>query len=92
MELKAKLWMRRCDVTLEGMDRGWVFGDGEWYFKYRRDALDHLENIFLNDEKLSEEKLFDLMIAEEVGYYTEWEDAEDIQYVEIEGLGVKEVV
>ena len=32
-------YARQCDVTGEGMNSGWVFGDGAFYAKYEKDAL-----------------------------------------------------
>lgn len=36
------LYRRRCSVTGEGMNSGWVFGDGAFYIKYDRDVLAEL--------------------------------------------------
>ena len=35
----TKLWARQCDITKEGMDTGWVWGDGAFYTKYLVDTL-----------------------------------------------------
>mgnify|MGYP003124208309 CR=1 FL=1 len=32
-------YARECSVTGEGMNAGWVFGDGVFYAKYEKDAL-----------------------------------------------------
>ena len=32
-------YARQCSVTGEGMNAGWVFGDGTFYAKYEKDAL-----------------------------------------------------
>lgn len=32
-------YARECSVTGEGMNAGWVFGDGVFYTKYEKDAL-----------------------------------------------------
>ena len=34
-----KEYARQCSVTGEGMNEGWVFGDGVFYTKYEKDAL-----------------------------------------------------
>ena len=34
-----KKYARACDVTGEGMNEGWVWGDGTFYTKYERDTL-----------------------------------------------------
>ena len=35
----VRLWARQCDITKEGMDKGWVWGDGAFYTKYLVDTL-----------------------------------------------------
>lgn len=35
----VKKWARRCDVTGEGMNNGWVWGDGDFYVKNQDDAM-----------------------------------------------------
>jgi hypothetical protein len=37
--MEKKLWSRRCSVTGEGMNEGWVWGDGVFYTKYESDTL-----------------------------------------------------
>ena len=32
-------YARKCDVTGEGMNAGWVWGDGAFYTKYEEDTL-----------------------------------------------------
>jgi hypothetical protein len=32
-------WARKCDITKEGMDSGWCWGDGAFYTKYLVDTL-----------------------------------------------------
>ena len=44
MEKKIKTkaimkYARRCDVTGEGMNEGWVWGDGVFYTKHEKDTL-----------------------------------------------------
>ena len=36
------IYLRRCDITGEGMNAGWVFGDGSFYIKHDRDVLAEL--------------------------------------------------
>lgn len=38
-ESEEVLWARQCDVTGEGMNEGWCWGDGEFYTKYEKDVL-----------------------------------------------------
>ena len=59
-------FMRRCSKTLEGMNKGNIFGDGDRYFKYERDALEYAKSIGYKD--LAE------AYKDEAQYYTEWEE------------------
>lgn len=43
---KPKKWARKCDVTNEGMNVGWCFGDGSFYTKYYKDTIDALRKDF----------------------------------------------
>jgi hypothetical protein len=69
-------YARQCDKTKEGMNEGWVVGDGEAYYKYESDIL----------ARCKEAGYADLNEAydDEFMYWTEWED--DFQYVEIDGI------
>ena len=35
----VRKWARQCDITKEGMNRGYVWGDGAFYTKYLVDTL-----------------------------------------------------
>jgi hypothetical protein len=60
---------RICTATGEGMNEGWVFGDGDAYFKYEADALAHAKDCCY--ETLQE------AYDDEAGYWTEWEEREE---------------
>jgi len=77
MYCEGPTFARRCSITGEGMNVGWVFGDGEEYAKHESGALelakqygyDSLEDAFNDD----------------VCYWTSWEDEDDYQYQMING-------
>ena len=50
----VKKWARRCDVTGEGMNSGWVWGDGMHYIKNQDDAM----NVCWKDRYDIREELF----------------------------------
>lgn len=78
MTEKQNLWARQCDVTLEGMNEGWVVGDGDAYFKYEKDALEWATDVgYANLEEAYEDDAI---------YWTEWDDETDRQYIEIDGV------
>lgn len=72
---------RQCSVTGEGMNEGWVFGDGEEYAKYEADAL-----------KLAKQYGYDSLedaYEDDGGYWTSWEVEDDYQYQMIDGTLVE---
>jgi hypothetical protein len=75
-QTKIKTFARKCDVTQKGMNAGYVFGDGAFYCKYKKDALKEV----LKDGFKSLEDAYD----KDYCYYTEW-DEEDYQYAMVEG-------
>jgi len=66
-------YARKCDVTGEGMNEGYVFGDGTDYFKYEKDALAHAISLGYKDLQESYD--------DDSHYYTEWEEDRDYQMV-----------
>lgn len=60
---------RQCSVTGEGMNEGWVGDDGCVYFKYGHDALQWCIDRGYRD--------IDDAYADDVIYWTEWEDEND---------------
>ena len=80
---------RKCDVTGEGMDCGWVCGD-DYYIKYEEDLIKHLRDVFDDDnlngeDELTDDELRNKYYQDGYFYYTEWDDPEDIMYVETYG-------
>ena len=73
------IYLRRCDITGEGMNSGWLFGDGELYIKHEQDVVDYLRK-HGGDYELSalDRPADDLLQAAfelDICYWTEWEDA-----------------
>ena len=65
---------RRCNVTGEGMNEGYVVGDGDYYIKYEADA-----------EKWCKEAGYASIedaYEEEAIYYTEWEELDEDEWFE----------
>jgi len=74
-------YARQCTKTLEGMNEGWVVGDGEEYYKYKADILARCKEAGykgLNDA-----------YDDDFMYYTQWEE-DDYEFVEIDGV-VREI-
>lgn len=85
---------RRCDVTGEGMDSGWVCGD-DYYIKYERDLIDHLIEVYNQNDGIyehdkltgiiNEDRLREMYYEDGYFYLTDWKQEEDIMYVEVDG-------
>lgn len=71
-------YARKCDATGQGMNEGWVVGDGEQYFKYEDDAKKWAVSAgYANlDEAFDDDAI----------YWTEWEEEFDYEYVEVDGV------
>jgi hypothetical protein len=68
---------RQCSVTGEGMNEGWVFGDGDKYAKYEHDAWGIASDYGYES--------IDDAYNDDACYWTEWEDEDDYQYQLIDG-------
>lgn len=68
---------RQCDITGEGMNEGWVLGDGQDYAKYEAGAIELAR-------QYGYESLEDAF-NDDVCYWTSWEDEDDYQYQMING-------
>jgi len=89
-----KLVARKCDVTGEGMNRGYciavITDDGIMYIKFEKDLIEHLRKVEresnpLYDEDISEGRITDEWLLSDYYnnhyyYFTEWEDESDYQY------------
>jgi hypothetical protein len=67
--MKKFKFARRCDVSNEGMNEGWVIGDGVMYIKSETEA----EKWAIENGYASIEDALD----EDAIYWTEWEEIED---------------
>jgi hypothetical protein len=85
---------RQCSITGEGMNEGYVYYDGEMYFKYQKDFV-----MFLKYQNEPIEDIWDLLddfiLNESYNngeyYWTEWEDEDDYQYYEDENGNIIEI-
>lgn len=63
-DLKCPIFARRCSITGEGMNEGWVVDGGEEYFKYEVHALAWCK-------EMGYDSIEDAYKSEDF-YYTEW--------------------
>jgi hypothetical protein len=85
---------RKCSVTGEGMNEGFVIGDGDFYIKYEKDLITFLRdnNEFPREnESLSDDFIMDEAYNLGEYYYTEWEDEDDYEYYEDENGNLIEI-
>ena len=76
-EPNGTLWARKCDATGQGMNEGFVFGDGEKYFSVQSAAIEYAQELGYKD--------LDEAYDDEAYYWTEWEDKSEYQYLEVDG-------
>lgn len=96
MKQNIILHPRKCDITGEGMHTGYCIGEGQMYIKYESDMIKHLRKIEKegNDEydklvaegRLTDDYLFNEYYQADYYYYTDWEDPDDMQFAEINGV------
>lgn len=72
------LYRRRCSVTGEGMNFGWLFEDDHDTIKYKRDVVrvlrDCMPNVGIDPAGRSDEDLLQAAFELDICYWTEWED------------------
>ena len=66
-------YARQCSVTGEGMNNGWVFGDGVFYAKYEKDALAECRKD--RDAILHDIKRVDATMIQEPSQWEEFDEA-----------------
>jgi len=80
------LWARQCDVTEEGMNEGWCWGDGHFYTKSYETTIIELRKDYPDKKYLADDELLAFAVeVDERLYYTEWECEDDIQWEEVNG-------
>ena len=85
---------RQCSITGEGMNEGYVYYDGEMYFKNEKDFVMFLryQNEPIEDIwNLSDEFILNEAYDNGEYYYTEWEDENEYEYCEDENGNLIEI-
>ena len=68
-------YARKCDVTNEGMNEGWCWGDGIFYTKYEDDTIKELRSYFESSIGVqTDDELLEWAVGEDILYWTEWEE------------------
>ena len=79
-------YARQCSITGEGMNDGYVIGDGEMHVKYEKDLIALIRSWGVDENnELSDEFLLDESWQHEEWYWTQWECPTDYQYEEVNG-------
>ena len=99
MKKETVYWARKCDISGEGMDEGYCINDGDMYIKHEKDMLEWLRSkewefeneygLIINVVKLDDYDLLEWAFNDEIFYWTEWFEKEDVQYKEIDGKLIK---
>ena len=90
----SKKYARKCSLTGNGMNSGYVVREGEMYIKDEENLIALLRKVEKEsnkeyDKDIAEGRLTDDFLLKdyyeaEYYYHTEWEDKNDYQYIEID--------
>ena len=79
-------YARKCDVTGEGMNDGYVIGDGFMHIKYEKDLIALIRSWGVDENnELSDDFILNESWQHEEWYWTQWECPTDFQYEEVNG-------
>lgn len=79
-------YARRCDITGEGMNEGYIVGEGMMHIKYEKDLIALIRSWGVDENnELSDDFILSESYENEEYYWTEWECPTDIQYEEVNG-------
>jgi len=79
-QAKSNKFARKCSITGEGINAGFVIDDGEFYLK---DDVQILDNWIKEKTEYADRNE---AYNDDYYYYTEWEDESDFQYEMIDGV------
>jgi hypothetical protein len=78
-------YARKCDITNEGMNEGYVVND-TIYISSKEDLLKYLRKNFTDYNPISnDDELIEMAYDDEIYYWTEWNDEDDYQFEVING-------
>tara|TARA_R100001082_G_scaffold94019_1_gene60865 strand:+ start:218 stop:493 length:276 start_codon:yes stop_codon:yes gene_type:complete len=79
-------YARQCDITGEGMNDGYVVGDGFMHIKYEKDLIALIRSWGVDENnELSDDFILNESWQHEEWYWTQWECPTDLQYEEVNG-------
>ena len=79
-------YARKCSITGEGMNDGYVVGDGEMHVKYEKDLIALIRSWGVDENnELSDDFVLNESWQHEEWYWTQWECPTDLQYEEVNG-------
>ena len=79
-------YARRCDITGEGMNEGYIVDEGMMHVKYEKDLIALIRSWGVDENnELSDDFILSESYENEEYYWTEWECPEDCQYEEVDG-------
>lgn len=85
-------YARKDSKTGKGINSGYVVGGGDFYFELESDLIAHLRNSDFETAEgekannFSDSDLLEWAYNDEIYYFTEWEDENDFQFEEVNGV------
>jgi hypothetical protein len=77
-KVEGEKYARKCDITGEGMNEGWVVNGCEVYIKHESDAIEYCKTHW---NQTLDEAYEDNEWGTDGFYWTSWEDQDDYQYI-----------
>ena len=79
-------YARKCDITGEGMNEGYIVGEGMMHVKYEKDLIALIRSWGVDDNnELSDDFILSESYENGEYYWSEWECPTDLQYEEVNG-------
>jgi len=79
-------YARRCDITGEGMNEGYIVDEGMMHVKYEKDLIALIRSWGVDENnELSDDFILSESYENGEYYWTSWECPTDLQYEEVNG-------
>ena len=74
--MKEERYARKCNVTGQGMNEGWCWGEGLFYTLTLEDTIKELRKDYPDKADVPDDELLGESVHNEFLYWTDWYDEE----------------